>query len=840
MKLKFTQLAKVFLLSSFVSSQFQIVGAQEQVYRFNEGNPAEGLRIVKQDVGGVSLAFSINKFSTVARVEKEATVYNLSAPGMILQNVEGYPDLPGTKHYIAFPQNAKPVLKIVSFEKETVQNIDISPAPVIPLATDDKPLSYEKNMSVYNKNEFFPDAPVKLLEQTKLRGVDVVSVGVSPFQYNPVTRELLVYKNIKVEITFEGGNGQFGDVSYRSRYWEPILSDHILNYNQLPTVDFNSLIRSQSLKLAADTGCEYAIIIPNGPEFLQWADSIRKFRREQGILTKIYNLNDVGGTTETDIQSFVSDAYNNWPIKPAAMLILADYGTNPMSSVIAHKYQHISSYPDFASDNFYADVTGDDLPDIAFSRIVANTAAQLQVMCSKFLNYERNPPMDAAFYNKPITAMGWQDDRWFQICAETVSGFLKGIGKNPVRANSHGSPANNTGNNVPNTGTWSTNSSTTTALNYFGPTGLNYIPTQPGTLGGFNGATSTTVNNAINAGAFLLLHRDHGYYTGWGDPSYSNTSINSVTTINNKLPFLLSINCQTGAFHHTSECFVEKFHRYTKNGQNSGVLGAIGDAEVSYSFVNDCMVWGMFDNMWPNFMPAYGTNPPSMERDKRPAFANVSAKYYLSQSSWVGTSTKQITYQLYHMFGDAFQWFFSEVPKNLTVQHNNWVSSSDVSFTVTADAGSFISLTIPGSQGPKILGTATGTGAPIAIPLFAPATANLLVTVTKQDYLRNKSTVLLGPTSVNNLALNNSGLDCYPNPFNQSTSISFSLVSTENVKLSVVDMQGKAVMIILDNVSKAAGDHQIQFNGKDLPKGVYSLVLKTDSQVATKNMVIEE
>jgi hypothetical protein len=477
---------------------------------------------------------------------------------------------------------------------------------------------------------------------------------------------------------------------------------------------------------------------------------------------------------------------------------------------------------------------------MVFSRIVANTAAQLQVMCSKFLNYERNPPTDPAFYSKPLQAMGWQDDRWFQVSAEIVSGFMKTLGKTPTRVNALGSPANNTGNNVPNTGNWSTNSTTPSILSYFGPAGLNYIPAQPGTTGGFSGGTATGVNNAINAGTFLVLHRDHGYYQGWGDPAYSTTSINSLTNVNNKLPFVFSVNCQTGAYHYSSECFVEKMHRYTKNGVNSGALGLIGDAETSYSFVNDCMVWGMFDNMWPKFMPAYGTNPIKFERDKRPAFACASAKYFLQQSSWGGSSTKQITYQLYHMFGDAFQWFYSEVPKNLTVVHNSVVGATDPDFTVLADSGAFIALTIPGSMGPKILGTATSNGNPVAIPLSIPPTSNMLVTVTKQDYFRYQATVTLGNTTATGEILSGDlDVTCFPNPFSQNTTITYLLSKEGNVSISIVDMLGKEVASVLENSSQSAGTHQVQFNAKDLAKGVYSCVLKTEAGVVTKNVVIK-
>ena len=141
----------------------------------------------------------------------------------------------------------------------------------------------------------------------------------------------------------------------------------------------------------------------------------------------------------------------------------------------------------------------------------------------------------------------------------------------------------------------------------------------PSTLGGWTGGNATMVNNAINNGAFMLQHRDHGYEQGWGEPAYSNSDINGLT--NTDLTFVFSINCLTGKYNIAGECFAEKFHRYTYNGENSGALGIIAASEVSYSFVNDTFVWGMYDNMWPTFMPSYGTTPES--RGVLPAFANA-------------------------------------------------------------------------------------------------------------------------------------------------------------------------------------------------------------------------
>lgn len=392
-------------------------------------------------------------------------------------------------------------------------------------------------------------------------------------------------------------------------------------------------------------------------------------------------------------------------------------------------YNHPAGYPAYASDNKYADVTGDEMPDVVFSRITANDATQLEIMVTKFLDYERTPPTNPRFYNKPITALGWQTERWFQLCSEIVGGYFRNIqGKDPRRINKiyQGTPGN----------VWSTATNTNTVVNYFGPSGLGYIPQSPASMGGWDGGTAAMVNFAIDSGAFMLQHRDHGEYMGWGEPSYKISHINQLT--NTDLTFVFSINCQTGAYQRSSECFGEHFHRYFKNGHNSGALGLVCPSEVSYSFVNDTFVWGMYDNMWPDFMPAEGTNPPS--RGVLPAFGAAAGKYFLKQSSWpYNSSDKLVTYRLFHMFGDAFQVMYTEIPVALTVTHDPVIDYGSTTFTITANSNALIALT----SGDMILATGYGNGTgptTISIPVL-PVGTQVMVTVTKHNFYRYKDVV---------------------------------------------------------------------------------------------------
>ncbi len=187
----------------------------------------------------------------------------IQLPGHFLPNDEGAPDLPGNGRYIAVPQGAVPVLNIISMDVETIQNVDLAPAPRIPLDTEKGPLHYEKNAKIFSKDAFYPAEPFKLSELTQIRGVDAVMLGMTPFQYNPVTKELKVYTNVKIEITFEGGNGHIGNDRLRNRWWEPIHHDIFLNSESLPKVDF-------SKQYTDDEDYEYIIITPNGSDSVEW------------------------------------------------------------------------------------------------------------------------------------------------------------------------------------------------------------------------------------------------------------------------------------------------------------------------------------------------------------------------------------------------------------------------------------------------------------------------------------------------------------------------------------------------------------------------------------------
>ena len=72
-------------------------------------------------------------------------------------------------------------------------------------------------------------------------------------------------------------------------------------------------------------------------------------------------------------------------------------------------------------------------------------------------------------------------------------------------------------------------------------------------------------------------------------------------------------------------------------------------------------------------------------------------------------------------------------------------------------------------------------------------------------------------------------INAYPNPFNPSTIIEFSLFENENVSLSIYDINGKEINKILDKYL-LKNKYEIEWNGRDnngnyVPSGVYMINL---------------
>jgi len=77
----------------------------------------------------------------------------------------------------------------------------------------------------------------------------------------------------------------------------------------------------------------------------------------------------------------------------------------------------------------------------------------------------------------------------------------------------------------------------------------------------------------------------------------------------------------------------------------------------------------------------------------------------------------------------------------------------------------------------------------------------------------------------------------YPNPFNPSTILSYTLKTDGNVKLTVFNLVGQAVQLIVNDY-QSAGYYEYYFDATELPAGIYLYKLQIGEYSSVKRMTL--
>jgi len=135
--------------------------------------------------------------------------------------------------------------------------------------------------------------------------------------------------------------------------------------------------------------------------------------------------------------------------------------------------------------------------------------------------------------------------------------------------------------------------------------------------------------------------------------------------------------------------------------------------------------------------------------------------------------------------------------------------------------------------------------------------ANILLTINIQDTSFGADANTIGAFAlIDNLSLDNPTsvddfislptehklIQNFPNPFNPSTKIEYTISSAEKlsqvyVQLVVYDILGNEVATLV-NENQKPGNYKVEFNASNLSSGVYLYSLKTGSFLETKRMIL--
>ncbi len=555
----------------------------------------------------------------------------------------GAPELPTVSALIAFPEGAMASIMVTDPTNPTITgNIMVYPAQPASrnsaVENDTQP-PFQLNTSIYGSSTAYPTSLYQPCIMGQIRHVRVCQLTLHPIQWVPSAHNLIRHNQLNVQITFTGGNNYFKPTpnqGARENSFTKLYNQTILNSEAVSR--YTGPVRGFTLS----NGAEFLII--TDPDFRGAADDLAAWKNSKGISTLVVNTTTTG-TTAAQIQDYILAAYQDWEIPPSYILLLGDAEFIPTNYGSANAYDGWKNGVQYnvianAGDLYYVTVAGgDNLPDLHIGRIPVDTLTQAQTVVDKIINYEQSPPATAAFYDNMVFASYFQDNNRNGVVEASDSDGMDS------RAFVQTSEAIRS---------WFTGTYTVQRIYYTEPainptlysdgTALPAALLKPGFAWDGN---DVDIKNAINSGAFLVYHRDHGWWQSWGDPAFDTTDVNALTN-GALLPVVFSINCASGIFDtetdaaaYNSSSTLVSFGETFLRKANGGAVAVIGDTRSSSTNVNNDMAEGLF----------LGVILGKILGQVRLGNVLTFAKVWLTLAGWDGSNLLQ-ELEIYNLLGD--------------------------------------------------------------------------------------------------------------------------------------------------------------------------------------------
>ncbi|MCT4672682.1 MAG: C25 family cysteine peptidase [Prolixibacteraceae bacterium] len=624
----------------------------------------------------------------VAPIFEKGDKYNLlQIEGFSQSSKVGAPALPVRSDYFAASLGEKVKVELVDVEFIDYEGFEIYPALEEAVDTEGAPdPEFYKDQQIYSSDSFYPSKNVSIVADQQMRSARLLKINVCPVQYNPQKKTLRVYSKLKYKLIREQESINLDESSNLVGH---IKSMVLNNVDVVPVEELNHPnVFDQDAK-------DYIIVTTD--EFKKEAERFASWKASMGHSVEIVSKDR---WSPEEVRESVASRYHRWDVKPKYLLIIGDNEDVPGMRFTKPRNGDLQFY---FTDLYYVcmDGKGDFTPDMAKGRLSVSNVEQARIVIDKIIGYEKNPVVDADFYQHGLNCAQFQDvqrgnprdgfaARRFCHTSEDVRSYMVDQGYTVDRIY------------------YTDDRNTPTHFNNGYYSNGEALPNDLLKANGFDwNGSNVDIRDAINDGRFYVLHRDHGYTggTGWAHPRFVRDDIDDLNN-GDQLPVVFSINCFTGQFS-IDECFAEKFQR--KEG--GGAVAVIGASFYSLSGPNDGFTLGMFESIWPNpgINPSFGNgsngnpNQPNGFNESTTTLGDVLNLGLLRMDqTWApGRDSRIYTYRLFHLFGDPSMKIWKQAPTDLSATFPDNVNFGDTELTVSdiSTPGALITVV----QGSKIL-----------------------------------------------------------------------------------------------------------------------------------------
>ncbi len=751
------------LLCLLLSAVFLSANA-EVVYR--DASQPEAAVLLQSDIEGLTVQFNLANLEVIGTnlaAFGTANAFRIPSEGAFL-GVTGSPDLPVVRKMILVPDHGNITAEIISQETSPLGNYRVSPWQEPATWSGPEP-EFRIDNSVYQSSEFFPALSVEIEHVDILRDIRVAWVRFNPVQVNPVTGEALLTTSVTVRI-------KAGD-----RPGENELNRTATGYTTSFLPLYNQVVGFQN-DMDAVNG---SYVFVGTTESLGLAQELINWKKQKGYDVQTGDLATIG-TSVSEIDAWLENAFNNWPNPPEYVLLVGDDYVVPSPQYIGEDEIH-------AADNQYAVVGSSILPSMHIGRLSGNDSDDLAYISWKIKNAELDPyqPASGSWYNtsfsmactNPMNA-AYESRMLYQL-------FMANSLESTFYCNA---------------------------------------------LGGTNPSLANVVAD-INDGAAVINYIGHGDITSWVTSGFSISDIASLTN-GRMMPWVFTVGCQNGEFdgHY---CFTEAFlsegtvstprgavnimgsstftpigpgdtlqiHTFrgyfTENIHHLGAAHSFGKAACYTSF-------GSGGEDMINMAHVFGCPETDIFTDTSPVSVLTNTH---SPTVTAGAFQVAVTDGTDAPVAGALVGVYYEDTKELL----------GGAYTNASGVASLTIPTLPGANTVTITSTAHNR---------LPAVTYANCVGTQREESASLPAFYLGGV--------------YPNPVTSTASIGYSTSTAGITDLAVFDITGRRVTTIQsDNVE--AGIHSITWNGagahgRPVPDGLYFITLTTPAGTRTQSFVI--
>ena len=638
---------------------------------------ADKAECVKSDMRGLKASFSFSTIEAQDYASERGTFSWLSLPNTVIGGNEGDPQIPVVNELIAVPFGAQPRIEITSFSTTDYRLDDYGIHTLVPrqpsLRKDQRPedVPFIYNESAYQTRGFRSEPVAVVNVDGTMRGIQVGKMTIEPVSYDPVNNTLRVFNDIEVEVHFDGADTQATEemlVKTYSPYFD-IVYAQLFNEGLVRDVySQHPDLYTTPVKMIVITTSTYT----NNTTFQNWV----KWKKQKGIYTTVYTTATTG-TSASSIKTFIRNQYNS--DAPTFVVIVGDKGDVAASLS--------SSTTNKVTDLYYSSTSDSDLyPEMYLSRMPVSSTTELSNLLNKTLMYEQYTMSNSSYLNETLLIAGWDSSATEQIGSPTIQ-----YANNYYFNSSHGI------------------------------TPHVFLTTASG---------QTTCYNFINQVGFVN-YTAHGDNTMWADPQFTTSNVSSMTN-NGKYFWAMGNCCLAANWGYSGTCLAEAMLR----AANKGAWGYIGSCPETYWYedyyfgVGATNIFGQMPTQAQTKTGCYDAmfNDSGFNTLNSVPFIGNLAVAYAHAGSYYSSTSDKYYWEAYHCLGDGSVMPYLKNPSANNVSHADLIPLGATTFTVSAVAGSYVSITV----NDEIIGVAqVPSSGTVNVPIIAqtiPGTAHIVVT----------------------------------------------------------------------------------------------------------------